>query len=94
MQEACELPHLVPEGLFTHFCVSDESEEGRDFTEKQYRNFLHVRDALREAGREIPLCHCSNSGAIEDYDKTYCDMVRAGIILYGLAPSPKLQGQA
>ena len=91
--EACELPGLVPEGLFTHFCVSDESDEGREFTEKQYRNFLHVRDALREAGREIPLCHCSNSGAIEDYDKTYCDMVRAGIILYGLAPSPKLQGK-
>ena len=36
---------------------------------------------------------CSNSGAIEDYEDTYCDMVRAGIILYGLAPSPKLSGK-
>ena len=33
--EACDLPGLIPEGMFTHFCVSDESEEGRDFTEKQ-----------------------------------------------------------
>lgn len=87
------MPHLIPEGLFTHFCVSDESTEGKDFTELQYSNFLYVREALRAAGRELPVCHCSNSGAIEDYSDTYCDMVRAGIILYGLAPSPKLSGK-
>ena len=91
--EACSLPRLETEGLFTHFCVSDESGEGREFTELQYANFIHVREALRAAGRDIPICHCSNSGAIEDYGKTYCDMVRAGIILYGLAPSPKLSGR-
>ncbi|MEE0844047.1 MAG: alanine racemase, partial [Ruminococcus sp.] len=91
--EACELPGLIPEGMFTHFCVSDESEEGRAFTEKQYSNFIHVRDALAAKGRTFDYCHCSNSGAIEDYSQTYCDMVRAGIILYGLAPSPKLSGK-
>ena len=91
--EACNLPYLIPEGMFTHFCVSDESEDGRDFTGKQYSNFIHVRDALAEKGRTFEYCHCSNSGAIEDYSDTYCDMVRAGIILYGLAPSPKLSGR-
>lgn len=91
--EACSLPRLETEGLFTHFCVSDESDEGREFTELQYANFTHVREALKAVGRDIPICHCSNSGAIEDYGKTYCDMVRAGIILYGLAPSPKLSGR-
>ena len=91
--EACALPNLVPEGLFTHFCVSDEREEGREFTEKQYQNFTHVKNALEENGLKINICHCSNSGAIEDYSNTYCDMVRAGIILYGLAPSPKLVGK-
>ncbi len=91
--EACALTNLQPEGLFTHFCVSDESDEGREFTEKQYKNFSYVRGALESAGLNIPIAHCSNSGAIEDYEKTYCDMVRAGIILYGLAPSPKLAGK-
>ena len=91
--EACALTNLQPEGLFTHFCVSDESAEGRDFTRKQFENFTHVRDALEERGLHIPIVHCSNSGAIEDYAATYCDMVRAGIILYGLAPSPKLSGK-
>ena len=91
--EACALPNLNAEGLFTHFCVSDECEEGRQFTEKQYQNFTHVKNALKDNGLDIKICHCSNSGAIEDYSNTYCDMVRAGIILYGLAPSPKLYGK-
>ena len=91
--EACALPNLNAVGLFTHFCVSDEREDGREFTEKQYQNFTHVKNALKANGLEIKLCHCSNSGAIEDYDFAYCDMVRAGIILYGLAPSPKLRGK-
>ena len=91
--EACALPNLIPEGLFTHFCVSDEGDEGRGFTQKQYDNFTYVRKALESEGLNIEICHCSNSGAIEDYGDTYCDMVRAGIILYGLAPSPKLFGK-
>ncbi len=91
--EACALTNLQPEGMFTHFCVSDETDEGRAFTQKQYENFNHVRRALEENGLNIPIYHCSNSGAIEDYADTYCDMVRAGIILYGLAPSPKLAGR-
>lgn len=32
---------------FTHFCVSDEDAEGREFTNKQYENFIHVRDSLK-----------------------------------------------
>ena len=91
--DACSLTNLQPEGLFTHFCVSDEREEGRAFTEQQYHNFTHVRVGLEQLGLHIPIYHCANSGAIEDYDNTYCDMVRAGIILYGLAPSSKLAGK-
>ena len=88
--EACCLPNLEVEGLFTHFCVSDEDAEGREFTNKQYENFIHVRDSLKKRGVDISVVHCSNSGAVEDYPETCCDMVRAGIILYGLAPSSKL----
>lgn len=91
--EACKLPNLKLEGLFTHFCVSDEAQEGREFTNKQYKNFIYVKNKLAENGINVPICHCSNSGAIEDYSNTYCDMVRAGIILYGLSPSQKLYGK-
>ncbi len=93
INEACNLPNLELEGLFTHFCVSDEADEGREFTHIQYERFKHVKEQLENSGLDIKICHCSNSGAIEDYSETYCDMVRAGIILYGLAPSGKLQGK-
>ena len=72
--EACCLPNLEVEGLFTHFCVSDEDAEGREFTNKQYENFIHVRDSLKKRGVDISVVHCSNSGAIEDYPETCCDM--------------------
>lgn len=91
--EACNLPNLSLEGLFTHFCVSDEAEEGREFTQKQYQNFIYAKNAIQSNGINIKYVHCSNSGAIEDYPDTYCDMVRAGIILYGLSPSKKLCGK-
>ena len=86
------MPELIPEGLFTHFCVSDEADEGREFTHKQYDNFKYIKSEIEKLGINIPICHCSNSGAILDYDKTSCDMVRAGVILYGLSPSRKLLG--
>ncbi len=90
---ACNLPNLKAEGMFTHFCVSDEGGQGKAFTQKQYSNFDYVKKSLEAANIGFELYHCSNSGAIEDYPDTYCNMVRAGIILYGLAPSPKLYGK-
>lgn len=92
IMEVCSLKNLKVEGLFTHFCVSDEKEDGREFTLKQFSNFRYVREELENNGVHFDFCHCSNSGAIEDYEETYCQMVRAGIILYGLSPSSKLKG--
>ena len=90
IKTACSLKGLIPEGIFTHFCVSDCAEEGREFTEKQYFNFTHTINSLKENNVSFNIAHCSNSGAIEDYPDTYLNMVRAGVILYGLAPSPAL----
>ena len=88
IKEACSLRGLIPEGVFTHFCVSDSGAEGNEFTEKQFDNFEHAINSLKENKVEFEIAHCSNSGAILDFPKTYCNMVRAGIILYGLKPSP------
>ena len=91
IKRACLKPCFDAQGIFTHFCVSDCEEQGRDFTEKQFFNFTHTINSLKENNIEFDLVHCSNSGAIEDYPDTYSSMVRAGIILYGLAPSPELK---
>ncbi len=93
--EIFKLEGLIPEGIFTHFAVSDEKQEGREFTEYQFSCFSDLIEALRENGIDTDkiICHCANSAAIMDYKNMHADMVRAGIILYGLAPSGKLKGQ-
>ena len=90
MERSLRLPNLISEGIFTHFALSDEADEGRDATLRQYGCFMDAVERLKSDGFSFRVVHCSNSGAIIDYKQMHCDCVRAGIILYGLAPSPKL----
>ena len=70
-------------GAFTHFSVSDE-EFGGEYTIAQLDRVLDLKDRLARAGIVIPLWHTSNSGAIVNYRSSHLDLVRAGILLYGL----------
>ena len=93
IKEACALKGLFSEGIFTHFAMSDDGEDGRIPTIHQYECFSDAVKKLGDAGIRFSLVHCSNSGAIMDYKQVHCDCVRAGIILYGLAPSWKVQNK-
>lgn len=89
----CSLANLEHEGIFTHFALSDEGDDGRDYTLKQLNCFKTAIEKLSENGVVFALRHCSNSGAILDYHQAHMNCVRAGIILYGLFPSQKLCGK-
>ncbi|MFU0832581.1 MAG: Alanine racemase [Oscillospiraceae bacterium] len=93
-EHACKLPGLEPEGIFTHFAVADEGENGSDYTRMQYRNFCDAIERLSQRGIKFRIRHCANSAAIFDYPEMQLDMVRAGVILYGLLPSGSLQNPA
>ncbi len=81
---ACRQKNLVPEGIYTHFAVSDEpGEEAERFTRGQFALFLSVIDSLKKAGISFEIRHCANSGAVIHYKETCLDMVRPGILLYG-----------
>ena len=82
---ACELPGLCAEGVFTHFSMSDESDENCvRYTEKQFQLFMDVVSSVEEKlGKRFDLRHCANTGAVAKYPKTYLDMVRPGLLLYG-----------
>ena len=86
---SCRLPGLVPEGVYTHFAVSDEpGEDCRDYTRKQFALFLRVIDAVRERGGvKFSIRHCANSGATVSYPEMALDMVRPGLLLYGYGDS-------
>ncbi len=90
IQNACMMPGLISEGIFTHFAVSDEGSEGRQATLHQLDCFTDAVNRCKENGCRFEIVHCANSGAIIDYPQAHFDCVRAGIILYGLAPSQKL----
>ena len=76
---------LSVEGIFTHFACSDAEDESA--TLKQYDKFMYVVSELEKQGLCIPIKHCCNSAAIVKYPQMHLDMVRAGIILYGMYPS-------
>ncbi len=90
--EVCGLYGLEAEGIMAHFSVADEGEEGREYTEKQLENFDYTINALKNRNIEFDIIHHANSAGTEDYENAHKTMVRAGIILYGLAPSGKLAG--
>lgn len=79
------LPGINIKGIFTHFAVADEAD--KSYTELQFKKFRWICDNLEEKGIKIEIKHCGNSAAIIDLPEMHLDMVRAGIMLYGLAPS-------
>lgn len=86
----CELPHLEPEGIFTHFANADEDE---GYTMLQFTRFLDTLSALKDGyGLEFEIRHCAASAAMLKYPCTHLDMVRPGIALYGHYPDPSCEG--
>lgn len=83
--EGCSLPGLEPEGIFTHFAVSDESgDDCKAYTMHQFKLFTSVIDAVeKKLGKKFSIRHCANTGAVARYPETWLDMVRPGLLLYG-----------
>ncbi len=80
-----DFKNLNLEGIFSHFPSSDERD--KTFSIGQLQLFNQVISNLRLAGIEIPQKHMANSGAVLDLPQSYYDMVRPGIMLYGIYPS-------
>ena len=90
--DSCRLPGLIPEGVYTHFAVSDEpGADCRDYTLGQFRLFMDMIRAVKERGGiEFAIRHCANSGAVVNYPEMALDMVRPGLLLYGYGDGGKL----
>lgn len=80
-------------GVATHFSVSDSKRpEDIAFTKTQLARFSEAVNNIRQSGITPGFVHAANSGAIIQYPSAHFDMVRPGIIVYGYAPSPDLEG--
>ena len=86
---AAKMHGLKIEGAFTHFSCADEtSDKAKNFTRNQFEKFMSIINEIENKGIELKLKHACNSAAIFKYPEYQLDMVRAGIVIYGLAPNP------
>ena len=86
-QKIAQLPNLECEGIFSHFATSDEADLSR--AKAQAQRFDQFVTMLKSRGVCPPICHLDNSAGILNFENHY-QMVRAGIILYGLEPSDQV----
>lgn len=84
-----ELPMLELEGVFTHFANADT--ENKAFTLRQLSKFEAMIGAMEEKGVVFPLKHCANSAGIIEFSDSKFNLVRAGIISYGMWPSDEVK---
>ena len=84
-ERICHLPNLHVTGMYTHFSVADTPAEDA-YTAWQLENYMRVYRYLSEKGLRPETCHTSNSACILAHPETQIDMVREGIMLYGMYP--------
>lgn len=84
IESICELENLEVEGIFTHFI--DAENRDKSLCELQNKRFVEFIDLLSENNLEFKMKHILNSGGIMDLIQYKEDMVRVGIIIYGLYP--------
>ena len=90
LRECCGLSWLNITGAFTHFCVADsDADEDIAYTDAQHAVFLDALRQLRDCGAKLQTVHCCNSAALFSDAVPRYDLVRPGIVQYGLAPSPE-----
>src|SRR6266516_6630101 len=78
------LPGLKMEGLYTHY---SSVEDAAEFSRAQRQRFEKVLSELATAGIRVPLVHANNSGALLHETRTLLDLVRPGLLVYGVVPS-------
>ena len=84
IKSIAQLPGLIIEGISTHFASAETDE---DFTNLQLERFNSVISCLSDMGIEIPIRHAANSAAVLGIPCACFDMVRPGLMIYGLYPS-------
>ena len=87
MKQAYNLDNLLFEGIFTHFAYSENEES----TRTQFQIFDNAIKELEKDNITFKIRHCANSASIFRYPEYNLDMVRPGIVLYGLGGYPELK---
>ena len=88
IEKITSYPALDCEGIFMHFATADC--EDKTYAREQYNRFMNMLSELEKRNITFKIRHCANSATIVDMPEYKLDMVREGIILYGLKPSDEV----
>ena len=88
-EKISHLSNVELEGMFSHFADADSDD--RTFTNHQIKIFKETADKISAAGVKIKIFHIAESAAVLDIPEAHFDMVRSGIINYGLYPSENVR---
>lgn len=83
VRKMTSLKNIIIDGIYTHF---PSAEDDKVFTRRQIRDFRSLIEELLSYNIDIPLKHTSNSMALIDFKDSHMNMVRPGLIMYGLYP--------
>jgi alanine racemase len=75
--------HLFLEGIYSHLASADSDP---DYTREQIKILQEIKEKLETKGIIIPFYHLANSTAILHYPEAHFNLVRPGLLLYGLFP--------
>ncbi len=90
-EQVVQLPYLQISGLYSHLATADEID--RTVLELQLDRFEQATTAISAAGHSLPMLHLANSAGILVDDRLHYQLVRPGLILYGLCPAAHLQSK-
>ena len=85
--QIAQLPHLRAEGIFSHFATADCADLSR--AREQAARFDAFVAMLARRGVQIPIRHMNNSAGLMNFG-THYEMVRSGIVTYGMYPSDEV----
>lgn len=85
IKKIIKMDNLFVEGMFTHFSCADEKD--KSYAKMQMKNYDDFLGMLEDNNIYIPIKHICNSAGIIEFDSHHFNMVRSGIITYGLYPS-------
>ena len=91
VREISKLANIELAGIFSHLAGS---ENIIPYTDRQWKLFSEILEAIKSMGINIPLRHLGNSGALLNYPEFQMDMVRPGLLTYGIYPAPDSEAKA
>ncbi len=91
IQNVSSFPNITLEGIFTHLA---SSEIITPYNDEQWLLFSNLLADLKKMDIKIPIRHMDNSGAVLNYPQFNLDLVRPGIMTYGIYPLPEAESKA